>query len=532
MRKLFTLFLLLPLLLVFSCKENPEGKIKEKAKQIGWNKDMAEIAFVAGLRHLMGEEVSDKKGTFRVSGKRIKVEDALKKVNEDLLSLDGALNPADDRWRKYLEVNNLKAEFERERLIRKLIRDRLQLVYLNGKFYELMGLSMPSDDYYGGTPYSLKFLLSDDELKKYDFVAKMEELKREKKFKESQEVAYFINDDFAYKIPDPNYPNDKNRFLWKKIRRGLKIKTYIIASENPAENSGEYIEAYRLKIIEGNGKETVVTESKPAARIFSGGHRKLNVAVIDGDFEGAYGFGIPDEIVEISNLKNGADMLKNEQILALLFKEKEKEYPLFVKKEMNVEIIRAGEAPIEEWETISDISGWQIGLKYKDQSASNYKAKVVYKNGNGAPKEKSGEPQEDGQNYSHHSGKKKIEAFAKEYLIPGTETSVQGEVVEYYKPAAPYDKNNVIEVEVNGKKITIYREGESAVSGMILPKKNTFIEDVPFRIDYTEGGQRWRLEDRDGDGVLESRKRISPNGKKEIKKKKEEADETEGIIGE
>ncbi len=503
MKKLSVMLCFSLLIFLFSCK-TLEGEIKKRAQDLGWNKDQAEIAFAIGLRHLMGEELSEKKGTFKSNNRRIKVDDVLKTINQDLKDLDLMLDPADKESRRYLEVNNLKEEFERERLIRKLIRDRLQLISLNNKFYELMGLARPHDNYHdnyqGGASYSLKFLISDSELKKYDFVAKMEELKKEKKFRETQKIFHFIADEMAYKISDPNFPDDPNRFLWKKVRRGLEIKTYTVASENSADNSGEYVEATRIEIKkkenDAAAAEILKRESKPALMIFSGSNRKLNAAVIDTDFEGAYGFGMPDEIIELFNVKNGYDLLKNEGLIALLFKEKERKPPEFVKKDAGIEIVRAGENPIEEWET--NINGWQTGIKYKDQIAGNYAVKVVYEDKKG-----------DLRPPHHYSVKKKIEAITKVYLIPGTNEPVNGGVIEYYKPAPPYEKEDIVDVEVNGKKITVYREGIPAVSGIISVEKNTFIENRFFRIDFTEGGQRWRLEDKDNNGVFESRKKIS-----------------------
>lgn len=519
MKKNIILLLLALFLFSFGCKENIEGKVKKKAGDYKWNKDEAEVAFVIANRRLMAEEMKDKKGAFKVNARRIKIKDVLKKTDEIIESVDAVLGTSDERWRNYLEVNGLRSEFERERKKHKIVRDRLQLVYLNSRFYELLGLSRNIDDYNGsmsGAPYSLKYLLSDEEVLKYDFVAKMDELKAKGKFREFQTVVYFITDEMAQKMKDPNYPDDSNRFVWKKIRRGLEIKTYLASGENPLGGEAEYIEATRIEIAMSDKGETIKRESKPVLRIFSSGYRKLSVAVVDADFEGDYGFGMPDEIFELSGIKNGAAVLKDEKLVAYLFGQKEKnEMPKYVKKEQNIEIVKAGERPIDEWETSDEPNGWQVGFRYKDQMSQNYKIKVIYKtNGSAA----SANP---------HSGKREIEAIAKEYYIPGEPNKPSvGAVVEYYRPISPYDKNDILDAEAKGKKLTIYREGESAVTGIIQNKNNIFIQDKPFRVDYTEGEQRWRLEDRkENDGVFESKKKISVSKHENGNGKNKEEDE-------
>ena len=55
----------------------------------------------------------------------------------------------------------------------------------------------------------------------------------------------------------------------------------------------------------------------------------------------------------------------------------------------------------------------------------------------------------------------------------------------------------------------IEREGYPGISGIITPGKNIFMEDKPFRTDYTEGETRWRLEDRDKTGKFGYRTEIS-----------------------
>lgn len=509
-----------PAILIFifsltACKENIEEKVKNKASEMKWNKDQAEVAYVATLRHLMIVEID--KGVFKINERRIKIEDALRRVKTALEGFDEILdNTNEDNW-KYLKDNNLKSDFQRERLKYKIIYDRLQLIYLNDKFHELMGLAKTyeseshhhgHDDY--GAVYRLRHLISnEEELAKYDFVGKVELLK--KKFKEFQTVVYFINDDLAFKVKDLNSLEDQNRFFWKKIRRGLEIKTYRSASENiPWENSGEYIEATRLEILNDNGREFIKRETKPALRIFSSGYGKLNIVMLDADFEGEYGFGIPDKLLEVSgvvsgSVMNGNSLLKEEKIISLLFASKEKEELARRErepKEMKVEIVRAGENPVEEWEYASGENGWEVGFKYKDVQAGNYKVRVIYK----INKLRNNEP-----DHQSSFNKKEIEAIVKEYYLPNNPVlSSIGAVVEYYRPLAPYDKKDILDAEAEGKKITIIREGEPAITSLIQNEKNIFIEDKPFRIDYAEGDQRWRLEDRKGnDGILESRKKIS-----------------------
>lgn len=506
MKKLFFWFLIFNVLFFLGCRHF-EWQVKKRAEELKWNKDEAEVAFVMANRHLMAEESKEKKGLFKINSRRIGVEDVLKKVTEIVESLDFALNTADEGWRNYLEANNLREEFLREREKYKIVRDRLRLIYLNGRFYELLGLSRSyydDRDFSSGlsssAPYSLKYLLSDEELLKYDFVAKMDELKAKGKYREFQKVLYFISDELAQKIPDPNYPGDPNRFLWQKIRRGLEVKTYYASGGKSLVNEGEYIEATRVEIIALDGAEIIKRESKPVLRIFSSGYRKLNVAVADADFEGSRGFGMPDEIFEISGIKNGDEVFKKSGIIDFLFAEREKkEKSFYFKKEQIIEIVRAGEDLVEEWEIVNEANGWQVGFRYKDQFGENYKVKVVYK--------KMEFPVD---HANAHSVKREIEAIAKEYYIPGnSDNPSAGAVTEYYRPKEPYNKKDVLEVETKDKKITIYRESEPAVNGVIQNQNNLFIEDRPFRIDFTEGDQRWRIEDRtQNDGILESRKKI------------------------
>ncbi len=449
----------------------------------------------------------DKDGIPQIAYQKIKLDKILEVDTKQLKGLDDVLNPKDLSWYKLLVEMGLRPLFEEKERAQKYRVARLQLKLNHEVFRRLMGEAGEVPNNHNSAGYDIRIFLPDfNPEKETPFrVKEIEEAKRDGKLVLIGVTMVYDYEMLGKKEQDIEYPQDTNRFIWKRKVEGIEVKLYkIIGSNQPSDKRANYLEATRVvHELDKDGNTTAMRrESHPALRVFTSPSQQLDVIVLDTDKEGELGFGLPD-IVEklVTGITTGKELiLQNQSLIAKLFEEKVTERRQIPPppKEQKFNAVSAG-TKIDPWEKSANPNGWPISLDYKSDKKDNYKIEVVLK------LLKSGET----------SGLRHIDYIKKIYHVAGKPwQSVKGEVAEYYRPSKSYDAPDILEINVdlsNKKKVTIEREGQSSVSGIISSGKNAFIEEQPFRIDYSEGETRWRLEDRERVGKFMYRMEVSKN---------------------
>lgn len=311
------------------------------------------------------------------------------------------------------------------------------------------------------------------------------------------------------KEKDPEHPDDPKRYIWKERAEGVEIVLYKImdSSRLPREKNASYLEATRVTY-RFNQDGNVVDrkkESKPALRAFVSTGDSLDIVVIDTDRENELGFGYPDFVGQlVKSITTGKELyLGFQPLLAQIFPEPEKDRRRMPPpaREQKFKVAVAG-APVDFWEKSNLPTGWTVlSGQYWNEKKDNYHVELLVKRkkspGDGSP------------------SLGRIEYVKKIYHMPGSQHQPgKGNVIEYYRPLPDFSKKDIVEAQVDygnpgRKKIIIEREGQSTISGIVGPGKNLFSEEKPFRIDFTVGEARWRVEDRDKEGVFMYRMEIS-----------------------
>lgn len=276
-------------------------------------------------------------------------------------------------------------------------------------------------------------------------------------------------------------------------------------AENPKTNSGNYLEGYRIV---GDKKEIL-----PALRLFYPNDDNPGVMLLDLDKEGEAGFGVPDLIEPMQDNLNIEELLQENNLLELLFKEKKEQKRVPPKtKALFVEIARTKESSAELWETAPDENGWQVPIKYQNELKNNYNVSLVF-----AKPERSTD--------TTNGIYKQIKYLKKEWTAGQYRLPSIGRVVEYYQMKPLYNKRNLVQAEIdqlNAKRISLVFEDGGEDGGVIVPRSNKFIENLPIMIDYTEGNKRWRIKKDDHSKVFNKRKEISRSLEEKIGKSEEE----------
>ncbi len=492
------------------CALTYRDEFLKQAQAKGWTEDeqLAALAYSDRLYFL-----HKTKDGFAVNYSRLSKEQVLKKLDEALVELDAILDYKNEQNARFVEYFGLREFLEHEEEVVKAIRDRVRVAELHDQFEKLIGASPFSyRDYYsygqsiGGQEerrkgYNIQqIFLSTDISKSFSFTeSRIEEAKRRGALKIIEQARSSLKRRFDRKEPNPAYLDDPNNFIWKSKSTEVEFVSYkILYSEDPKDNNSNYIEGYR--IVDGR------RESKPAIRIFYIYEGRRGVFLLDADKEGETGFGLPDEVGPVREALQVTDLLRDDNLMNVLFLEKKERRRVAPKrKPIFVEIARVGEKTIDFWEDAPDQRGWYVPFLYKNNAENNYNVKLVF-----ASQENSGE------NPAYRFGEppKQIKYLKKEWTDGTRYKPSMGNVVEYYEMKPDYAKRNVSRADVlhqlDTKNLSIVFTDGTTETGLVLPGKNKFIEDEPIMIDYTEGQKRWRIKKEKGSPNYNKRKEISP----------------------
>ncbi len=427
----------------------------------------AEVGVVGGLRPKYGKQVKkDEKEVWEPNYDSVTIKQRIKQHEEMANDLEQLLSFRNKENTHFIDEFQIRGKLEKDEKAIQFNLNKLRLVGLYKEFSTLMGI--PEDEAKKIGEIELIYPLSPLE-SQLQFDAKyVREAKKANCLTIIDEwnLAYA----FSLEIPNPAYPEiDKTkRTIWAKKQVALRIVSY--DTELQGDHQADYMEIYR-----GN-------EKKPAIKIFrSASAPVLDVAVIDYDAAGERGHGIPDEVVNVSDIQRPIDVYNaKKELLEKLFHEKKKlERIRPHEKEMIVSIVRVGEN--RESQRIGEVlnaehnlkDGFSVPFEYLSRDGKNY---TLAYNLKGKADEEEHE----------------IKWVAKRYMVPGTAIDVAGRVVAYYRVKPEY-REHVINLGVDGRRMTISRAGQVDVSGFDA----IFVESEPYRITYDYGTSRWAIEDKD-----------------------------------
>ncbi len=502
----FLRFLGITCLLAFSfgCATTYRDEFLKQAKEKNWTKEEQLAAYYASFRVYFAKPAND--GKFTVLYSRLPKSEVTKQLGKYLADLSGFLDYRDEEADRYMKAFGLREHFEWEEKLFKVVKARARAAELQDTFKEMIGenSSMPGmagegEDLSHG--YS-EYIFRNGNLRDlFPFKSTViEEAKKNGLLKQVEHFSMERYQEFHHKEPDPNAPDDRNKFVWRSKKIALEITKYKIMTEGvrPENNYGNYEEVYRVL----DGKK----ESAPAVQMFLDESGSFGVAVIDVDEERkGSGFGLPDFVERLPE-----NDVASEAMFARLFPEEEKYKRIEPKRPpIRVEIARVGERA-NVWEKATDPKGWTVPLTYQQKPLhDNYNVRIKFKMPD-VKESESGHP--------HHLFQ--IEYIEKEWNSGASsfEWGV-GKVVEYYRPKPPYDQPVLgarVMLEESPKKLQLVVPDGTEKVGFITPLSNIFVEDRPEQIAYTVGDERWLIRDEDHDGIYEKRKKISPKLTHEI----------------
>lgn len=494
-----SLLLLLSLLLSAGCVKRYRSEFMEKRVKRGNTEEERLAAYYDSFRFIALKWDDAKNKFLVVPNLKLTYEMLRKQLDDRLKDFEQILAYKNEEWAQFIKYFGLRAEYERKEELLKLTRDRVRVVELDNIFRKEMDLRADStsgfdtdSDHGGVDPYNRvdikKFYAPADMKTLYAFESDtINEARKNGTLKEVEDFDWGADQIYGKKEPDPGDPDDQNKFTWRRIRRVMKFKGYKIISvgtEKVRIPDVDYIEGFRIN---DKGKP----ESRPALKVFVRQYKA--VLVVDQDQEHELGFGLP-EIVDSISRTTSARSLMNENLVSLLFPEKpkEKRIPPAKKPDMKIEVAQVGQ-PVDLWEKSPDKSGWKAPI-YRNNRADNYDIKIKF-----FKHKKDVDPD------SADARMRQIEHMVKIY-------KTTSRAVEYYKPKADYAKRNILRADDglgDGKKIKIEFDNGEEKTGNVTPGSNLFTEDKPEKIAFDEGGKRFVIWDKDGDGTFELKMEVA-----------------------
>lgn len=464
------------------CSITLRSSFNKQCAAEGWSNDECQVYFYYGVRLKFTRENS--KGGYDVYYAVMPNQLAASIIKARLDDLDYVLDYKNKDWAKYIKEFGLREELEREEKVFKAIYVRLQLRENHNNFKDYMGESSYSRPRHLDDAYDASKIFVEDVLRAYPFTsAQIDEARANGTLKEIERLVWFSERTLGRKEPDPNDPDDSNKFIWKPVKVGIEFVSYkILDAEQPRDSNAEYVEGTRLEITEDGKSER---ESKPALRLFVPSNGYGSVLVVDKDREGAIGFLLPDFVEKFARVTS-AQNLMTDTVLSMLFYEPEqsKRVPPKDLSPITVEIAPVGKNKVDVWET--NLNGWTVPLKYKNELADNYSIDVKVR---GSEKE------------DFDSSKAKQVEYIKKIW------DSNGNVVEHYKPKPPYN-DNLLQAQASGKRLVLVMTNGEEESGYVTPGLNKFVQDKPYSIVYTQGEKRWMIRDEDGDGRYEKKREM------------------------
>lgn len=484
-------------LILISCAPSYRSRFYEKTTEAGYNEQEQESAYYYSFRQLFGKWEN---GEFKLMYSILPKTWVRKQLDTYIKTLEEVVDYRNEEMAKYLKTFGLRKYFEHRLEVCRAIRARVRASELKDTFEEMMGMRYwyhSRKDKFGrdhSLGYDPSILLAPDFRKDHLFEsATINQARESGILKEVERYTLTFHREFDHKEPDPNYPEDKNRFLWKaKDYKLIVIKSKILEGVRPQNNFANYLEIRRVSVLSVNNSKTNEQEEKyPAVRGFLGGNGTYAVAVVDVDDEkNKTGHGLPDFVEKVEEW-----FLTSSGMFERIFPNKE-EYKQVEPKlpEVKVEIAKAGKE-FDFWEYAPDAKGWLIPFPYKiPPLLSNYNVRLKFKEGPRSPDQPVRE----------------IEFIFKEWTDGDRYRPSIGMVVEYFKPNPPYDKvfrADILHQQDTKRVQFIFPDGKSQDG--FVGAKSAFTKDRPELIGYTLGDTRYLIKDEDGDGVYEKRKRVS-----------------------
>lgn len=477
-----------------SCAPTYRSEFDKLSKNKGWTTEQRKAALEYSYRYF-GKE--DEDGKYAVLYSRLPKKEVVRQLDMFVADLDGLLSYKDEETDKYLKAHGLRPHFEHQEEVFKAIQARVRVAQLHDVFEELLGkrsyYSSGRDefgyDHAGG--YSASILALDLEELKAKFPFKnqvLEEAKEQGLLKEISRYTLAQNLEMASKQPDPDFPEDPNKFVWRKRSYQMEVVTYKVMDPNngqPRDNNPSYAEVYRL--VEG------VREATPAVRAFMD-RGSYAVAVIDVHQTGKIGNGLPDAVESLSV----AD-LSSSGMIARIFPDDSKTQRVEPKlPPIRVEIKPIG-TEIDLWEVSKDKDGWKVPFTYQGKDGDNYTVSLRFK------QPKKGEPLPEGP----AARLKQVEYIEKRWTParPGA-----GEVVEYFVPREPFNKpvlaaRVVTAYDMPVKLEFVFPDGTEETI-IVVPGPNKAHKDRPEAIGYNWLDKRYLIKDFDDNGTYEKRREV------------------------
>jgi len=459
---------------LFSCMPYKET-VMDIAKKRGYTEEQAEVIYHGVLVNEM--MVKNEDGTRKINYNWISTKRILEQIESTKDDLDGFLSYKNKGFAKIVDdFPGMRESLEKSRRVAQFIEDTLRSHHLYSKFKGLKAGSYYDEE---SDKFDLKLLDPRQDLEKsLSFTSKyVEEAKKQGTLDLVEN--FRLEFDYKEKNPDPNHPEDTNKFIFENKRKAIVVKIF----DSNGDNIGDYAELFRIK-------ENNSLESKPALKMFNTlNNETLNLAIIDEDCEkDSNGYGMPDFVETIYGIQKDQIALQissNEKLMGRLFGSSTKSKKPVVKQN-EAFIVEAGKVNIPEYEFSENSEGWKIPLEYRDKKEGNYTLKIKFVEANGKGKQ--------------------IEYILKEWHNPNSETiPVRGRVIEYYKVKPEFSKNNILNISILDKKISMDLEGELTKTAF----DNFFLQEQPTAIEYTFGNNRFRIIDLDNKPGYEARKIIA-----------------------
>ena len=427
-----------------------------------------------------------------------KVRQQLDTVLEDFKQL---LDPKNESNRSFVDNFGLRKDLEQEEKIAQVTDSRLLASENDTKFKQMLGEIPsygPEAEIAGG--YNMKkIFLSPNIQDAFPFTSTaIEGAKKDGTLKIIETGEYDLSRTYDHKEPDPKHLDDPNEFIWKSMKRSVRMIDYkIINQDKPDNNQGDYIEG--TIITDG------VSETSPRLKIFFPSSGGLAVVLIDQNRQGDPGFGVPNILEQISGITSLQDVVREGHILDALFKDKPQYQrgPVPETQIFKIEIARIGQAPVDLWEKAPTAEGWIVPFKYQVGLGTNFNVRIKF-----------AKPVMDPNSGAMiHSEYLKIEYIEKEYTLAGQRYQASpGAVTEYYKPKGDFAGLVKAEVKYNEdtKKLDFISPDGNETTGFVTAGSNKFIEDKPYAKSFTEGGKRFWIEKSSSSDVYDKRKQVSP----------------------
>jgi len=486
--------LLAVLLTAAGCAPSYRGEFQKLADREQWTTEQKRAALEYSYRYFGKEQEG---GAYTVLYSRLPKSEVTAQLDSFLSDLDELLNYRNESDREYLETFGLRPHFEQQEEVFRAIRARIRVAELHDVFEQMLGkrsyYSSSRDEH--GFDHAMGYdpaILAIDPAKlgeRFPFRNEViDEAKKEGLLREVARFSLTQRRDLAFKEPDPDDPEDPNKYVWRKQSYELEMVSYKIITpgdEKPRDNNTNYAEVYRLI----GGKR----EDKPAIRAFLDGSGSTAIAVIDTQRQSdTTGYGLPDSVERIPESR-----LADAEMVARIFPDDPRIKRIQPKDPpVRVEIAKAG-TEIDIWEKATTGEGWRVPFPYRNEEGDNYTVALRFKK------------KKHGQGDGPAARLREVEYIEKRWKPT---KPCAGDVVEYFVPKDPFGKpvlaGRVVEIYNLPTKLEFVFPDGTEETIVVTPGPNKAVRDKPEAVGYDFAGKRYVIKDEDGNGSYEKRKEV------------------------